>query len=141
MLEPDSGNALFDTPPVSRDFVTEFYGGASLVELDGCAQPLFSPSPKARLIHCHWETPQPLNRLFVGNSPANPQWQMEWTGTGIAEIILAGDLGESQVNAVKRYFSAVFGIRDISRPDPEIPSILRKLGLDNSVFGTITIVR
>jgi len=141
MLEPDTGNSFFDTPPASREFIAEFYGETGVVELDGDAPPLLSASPQARLVHCHWETPTPIGKLFVGNSPVNAGWKMEWTGSGVAEIILAGELGGASINAVKRYVSAAYGIRGISYSDSSASVLLRRLGLDNSVFGTVTIVR
>jgi len=141
MLEPEFANTLFDTPPFSREFITEFYGESSEVGVDGANKPLFTSSDRPKLVHCHWETPQPASCLFVGNSPANRLWQREWKGSGIAEIILAGELDAGSVNAIKRYVSAVFGIRNISYSDPDVPSILRSLGMDNLPFGTLTIIR
>jgi len=66
---------------------------------------------------------------------------MAWPGRGVMEIILAGELDEASVNAVRRRASAVFGIRNISYYDPAVPAILRRLGVDTTPFSTLLILR
>jgi len=132
---------VFGAVRASREFATEFRGENSAVEVDGASPPLLSSGIAYRLIHCRWETPQETGRIFLGNSSASPRWGRSWKGSGIAEVILTGDLDDAEVNAINRYISSVYNIRGISYPDGDIPSIMRRLGLDGSWFPTMVIIK
>ena len=103
---------------------------------------LFVASAALQLVEAAFDSPMPLNEIYIGGAPATAAWAQSWSG-GIAELILlAEEPTEEQLNALRRYLALKYGLAVLSESDGDIVSKLTAMGVDTAgLFNSVFLVR
>ncbi len=102
----------------------------------------FSTRATFQLIEAVFDSPVPLNELYIGGAPATAAWAQSWSG-GIAELILLAETPtEDQLNALRRYLALKYGLAVRTESDGAIVTTLSALGVDTAgLFNSVFLVR
>ena len=102
----------------------------------------FMPTATFQLIEAAFDSPTPLNELYIGGAPATAVWTQSWSG-GIAELILLSETPtEEQLNALRRYLAIKYGLAVPTESDGAIVSTLTAMGVDIAgLFNSVFLVR
>jgi len=151
--EPADHATLFDAPCSIRfmpkpfdDNETFFYesqlSNAVALSINAVPTNLFTAEAAPQLIEAAFDSPVPLNELYIGGAPATAAWNQSWSG-GIAELILLADPPtQEQLNALRRYLALRHGLAVPSESDGGIVSTLAAMGIDTSgLFNSVFLVR
>lgn len=100
------------------------------------------PASGTHLLEIAFPTGHPANELFVGGSPASPEWNRAWPGF-VREIVFAmRPLLEPETASLRSYFALRHGLSFVAPPPGEAGQILNNLGIrSDSVFSTLFLVR
>ena len=103
---------------------------------------LFTMAVTPQLVEAAFDSPVPLNEIYVGGTPATAAWAQNWSG-GVRELILLADNPtDDELTAVRRYLSLKHSLAIPTESDGAIVSTLNAMGIDSDgLFNTIFLVR
>ncbi len=115
---------------------------AVALSMNATATNRFSTGTALQLIEAAFDSPTPLNEIYIGGAPATAAWIQSWSG-GIAELILlAKTPTEEQLNALRRYLALKHGMTVPTESDGGIVSTLTAMGIDTSgLFNSVFLMR
>lgn len=151
--EPDTYATLIDAPcsirfiPDSFNDEDVFFYESQLsnsvaLSINAVQTHRFTASTTLQLIEAAFDSPVPLNELYIGGTPATPAWKQSWEGD-LAELILLNESQtEVQLNALRRYLALKHGVAVSSKSDAAIVTTLNDLGIDSGgYFNAVLLVR
>ncbi len=100
------------------------------------------PASWTHLLEIAFPTGHPANELFVGGSPASPEWNRTWPGF-VREIVFAlRPLSEPENASLRSYFALRHGLPFAAPTPGDAGPILDNLGIrSDSFFSTLFLVR
>ena len=103
---------------------------------------LFTTAVTPQLVEAAFDSPVPLNEIYVGGTPATAAWAQNWSG-GVRELILLADNPtDDELTAVRRYLSLKHSLAIPTESDGAIVSTLNAMGIDSDgLFNSVFLVR
>ncbi len=112
------------------------------LSINATATNLFAAVATPQLVEVAFDSPTPLNELYIGGAPTTAAWAQSWSG-GIAELILLAEMPpEEEINALRRYLALRHGLAVPTESDGGIVSTLAAMGIDTAgLFNSVFLVR